>query len=267
MEEELLAWQERPSAMAMTIERILDAMTVLVVMLVIAAPFFAFARDLGSILLWLGFAGIFGVAVRLIFDLLERECTHYVLEPDQLIVECGLVTPQRIVVPLDQLRPQNIRARQSWRGRIGGYGSLVLTVPEIGPVELKFLEDLRASRTEIVKRLKADPAPTLIPVPVPVRSSTGWMSGLIFALVGLFFVLGMAGLYFTLTSFEFTAPSVGPVPVRVPLPFGGYIDMDALDFLRAYLSILTTPPFSLIIAVLILLLIVRIIYTFGLRRR
>ncbi len=242
-------------------------MIVLVISLVLAVPLYASAKNLSTLLLLIGFAGILAVVMRLVFDLLGRECTRYLLAPEGLVFERGLLTPQRTVIPWEKIQAQNTAVRQSWRGQLGGYGSLVLRVPEVGQVELKYLDDPKACRREIFKRLKPDTAETEAAIPVPVPASSNWIGGVVFAVAGLFVVLTAIGLYFTATSVQFETPEVGSVPVRLPLPFGGYIEMDAIDFLRSYWSILTTPPFSLIFAVLILLFIVRLIYTFGLRRR
>ncbi len=230
--------RERPSATAIIANRGVDAVIILVGCLIIAFPFFMMVREIGIAFIILGIVGALLIVMRLLFDLMEREYSLYSLEPDRLIVERGIISHQRIVVPLDASHVQRVSAYQPYLGRVIGYGHVLVLTAGLGAVRLKYVSDPYAWQENILRQLA--PSPTVprtvssIPTPTPLPSTqiTGKkLRQLLLAISGLFTLICVCGLLFGAGNAAIARPTPTPTPSLGVIVFPSITGGDILSTL------------------------------------
>lgn len=138
--------------------------------------------------MFLAISGAALIGLRAFFDLVAREYALYRLESDRLIFERGLISHRRWVIPLDVGHLQRVYARQSFLGRLGNYGDIMISTAGLGWVSLRRLENPFAWQEELLRRVSG-PAqfPDLTQPPIglvsrsPVRGLTCAVATLLFA--------------------------------------------------------------------------------------
>lgn len=229
--------RERPSATAIIANRGLDAVIILVGCLIIAPPFFMMVREIGIAFIVLGIVGALLIVMRMLFDLLEREYSLYVLEPDCLIVERGIVSRQRIVVPLDASHVQRVSAQQPFLGRIVGYGHVLVFTAGWGIVQLRYVSDPYMWQESILRQLAPSTTSSRIapgisaPSPSPsVQIASRKLRQVLLAISGLFILICVCSLMFGAGNVSLAQPTPTPTPTRgvLVLPNWTIGDMFAL---------------------------------------
>ncbi len=211
--------QERPSATAIIANRGLDAVVVFLGILVVALPFFAMVREIGIAFVILGFVGALLILVHMLVDLLEREYSLYTLESNRLIVDRGIISHQRIVVPLDPLHVQHVAASQPYLGRLVGYGHVVVMTAGFGIIRLRYVSNPYSWQEDILKQVgtfSGAPAPASHTNASGTQPSTQIITaGLqrsILAVSGLVTLLCVCALLFSAGSMAVIKPTPTPVP-------------------------------------------------------
>ena len=213
--------RERPSATAIIANRGLDAIIVLVGCSIIALPFFMMVREIGIAFIVLGIVGTLLIVMRMLFDLLEREYSLYSLEPDRLIVERGIISRQRIVVPLDASHVQRVSAQQPFLGRLIGYGHVLVFTAGWGMVQLRYVIDPYSWQENILRQLVplATVSRTAPSIPASSSSPSTQIAGnkvwqLLLAISGLFTLICVCSLMFSAGNMALSQPTPTPTPTR-----------------------------------------------------
>ena len=230
--------QERPSTTAIVANRSLDAVVVLIGILVVALPFFAMIREIGIAFVILAFIGALLILVRMLVDLLEREYSLYTLEADRLIVDRGIFSHQRIVVPLESTHIQRVAAQQPFFGRIVGYGHVLIFTAGWGIVRLSYVSNPYAWQEDILKRLgsivgKPIASPRVQAsgtLPSAQIAGTGLRRSLL-AISGLFILLCVCTLLFSAGSVAVSKPPPSPTPAPSVIVFPSITGGDILGSL------------------------------------
>jgi len=264
--------RERPSATTIIANRGLDAVIVLVGCFIIALPFFMMVREIGIAFVVLGIVGALLIVMRMLFDLLEREYSLYSLEPDRLIVERGIVSRQRIIVPLDASHVQRVSAHQPYLGRVIGYGHVLVLTAGWGAVQLRYVSDPYAWQENILRQLAPSPtAPrTASSIPTPSPSPSTQIAGkklrqLLLAISGFFTLICVCSLMFGAGNMALTQPTPTPTPARGVFVLPNWTIGDMFGTLWRFYQIPTI--FWLVNAVIIANIVVLVVQVIGNRKR
>jgi membrane protein YdbS with pleckstrin-like domain len=213
--------RERPSATAIIANRGLDAVVILVGCLIIALPFFMMVKEIGIAFIVLDIVGVLLIVMRMLFDLLEREYSLYSLELDRLIVDRGIFSHQRIVVPLDASHVQRVSAYQPYLGRIIGYGHVLVLTAGWGAVQLRYVSDPYAWQENILRQLvpSTTTTKTAASVQTPSALPNAKIAGrkvrqLLLAISGLFILVCVCSLMFSVSNMALAQPTPTPTPTR-----------------------------------------------------
>lgn len=264
--------QERPSFVAIVANRGLDAIVVFIGISVVALPFFAMVKEIGMAFVLLALVGAFLVLGRMLVDLLEREYSLYTLEDDRLIVDRGIISHQRIVVPLESAVIQRVAAQQPFLGRIVGYGHVLVFTAGWGIVRLRYVSNPYAWQEDILKRLgsiagspiaspRVQPSGTL---PSTQVGRTG-LRRLLLAASGFFILFCVCTLLFTAGSVTVSKPLPSPTPAGGVIVFPSITGADMLGSLWWLYQIPLI--FWSVNAIILAYIVVFVMETFGRRRR
>ncbi len=251
--------QEQPLLMAVLIGHIFDATIALIVLLPATLALYVFARPLGPFLLLLDLAIIVFLLFRLVYGLLQRDTTLYKLEANQIIVERGVWNHTRATIPIEGLTRSNVQVQQSLRDQVGGYGSLVITLPDHRRYKLDYMQDPLAWRAEIVQRLPRVEwlleKPTLTP---PEPAPGGWLVGFSYAFVPLMLLIMFVGGALLLSQARLSTPEMPDPPITIPLGIGD-VTFKSSDLARSILSVASSPVFLIPLILLLMILVFRLI--------
>jgi membrane protein YdbS with pleckstrin-like domain len=214
--------QERPSAKAIVLERGFDTIIVLASVLAVAVPFYFLSPTVGAIFVFLAFIGAGLIVVRAGFDFVAREYSLYRIEADRLVIERGLVTRRRVVVPLDAGHLQGVFARQSFLGRLGNYGDVIISTAGSGWARLHQVENPYAWQGAILRHVAA-PARLSegVRAPVHVTASAWPLRRLAWALGGFLILVCLASTLFGQVSIRSVQLAPTPTPTPAPSIFSG----------------------------------------------
>ena len=230
--------QERPSSTAIVANRLIDATAVLVGTLIIALPFFMMVKEIGIAFVFLAILGASLILIRMLLDLLQREYSLYRLEPDQLIVDRGIISHQRIVVPLNATRIQNVAAQQPFLGRLVGYGHVLVYTAGWGVVRLRYVSNPYVWQEDILRQLqatanrpsRASSVQASGGLPTLQIASTG-MRRSVLILSGLFTLVCVCILLFSAGSVAISKPTPTPTPAPGVIIFPSITGSDMLSSL------------------------------------
>jgi membrane protein YdbS with pleckstrin-like domain len=257
--------QERPSAPAILLERGFDAIVVLVAILAIALPFYFLSSMIGALFVLLVLIGAALIVMRAFLDFVEREYAVYRLEADRLVVERGVVARRRIIVPLDAAHLQRVFARQSFLGRLGGYGDVIVATAGLGWVKLRHVENPYAWQEEILRHsgsiVSSRPAATTAP---RFTSSISSFGKLMFILSGFLALVCVASLFLGGVSVRFVQGAPSPTPQ--PSIFSG-MNITTRDLLSALWMLYQIPTIFWLVNLIIVASIATAVLEAAVRRR
>jgi membrane protein YdbS with pleckstrin-like domain len=265
MQSQIPLLQGRPSATAILLERGFDAFVVLVAILAIAVPFYALSSAMGALFALLALFGFGLIAIRASFDFVEREYSVYRLEPDRLVVERGAVSRRRVVVPLDAVHLQRVFARQSFLGRLGGYGDVVIATAGSGGVRLRYVNNPYHWQDEILRHVGP------IAPDMPLASTSPLVPGRAFPpaklaliLTGFISLICVGSLFLGGVSIHLSHPA--PTPTPQPSIFSG-LNITTGDILSAMWMLYQIPTIFWLVNLVIIASLATTIMEAAARRR
>lgn len=262
--------QERPSITAILANGIIDAIVVVGGIAIIALPFSMLFRILGSIFLFIALIGGLLVGMRVLIDLLEREFTQYVLT-DRLIIERGIISHQRIVIPFDTSAIQRVTASQTFLGRLVGYGHVGILTAGWGLVQLRFVVNPYAWQEDILRNIRVSAivapitspkvgAPLSLPNPQIVIGKPRYLMLTAAALISLVCILV---LFVGAGSLTISNPRQTPSPGILVLP-----GITGADILKSIWWLYQIPTiFWTVNAIVVANIVLFLIESIGKRRR
>ena len=229
-------------------------------------------REIGIAFIVLGIVGALLIVMRMLFDLLGREYSLYSLEPDRLIVERGIISHQRIVVPLDASHVQRVSAYQPYLGRVIGYGHVLVLTAGLGAVQLRYVSDPYAWQENILRQLAPSPtAPrTASSIPTPSPSPSTQIAGrklqqLLLVISGLFTLICVCSLLFSAGNAAVAKPTPTPTSSLGVIVFPSITGGDILGTLWWLYQIPLI--FWSVNAIIIANIVLFVVETIGRRRR